>query len=176
MSTGTIFAWGAQVEAGSFPTSYIPTTTGTLARSADVCSISGGNFNNFYNQSEGTLFADLSSESGFLGRAVTAVGSSSAEQVAIGRDVTRVRSGSVDIGSFYSNTTLLGKRAVAYAIDQQAASRLGGVVSSTNAGLPSGMSSLIIGGTIGVTTTVTVSAIRYYRKRLPNAKLQALTV
>jgi hypothetical protein len=164
-----------QIEAGSFPTSYIPTTTGTLARSADVCSITGGDFNNFYNQSEGTLFSNLSSESGFLGRAVTAVGSSSAEQVAIGRDVTRVRSGSVDIGSFYVNTTLLGKRAVAYAIDQQAASRLGGVVSSTNAGLPSGMSSLIIGGTIGVTTTVTVSAIRYYRKRLPNAKLQALT-
>jgi hypothetical protein len=174
--TSGLFIWGAQLEAGSFPTSYIPTTTGTLARGADVCNITGGNFTSFYNQSEGTLFSNLSSESGFLGRAVTAVGSSSAEQVAIGRDVTRVRSGSVDIGSFYVNTTLLGKRAVAYAIDQQAASRLGGVVSSTNAGLPSGMSSLIIGGTIGVTTTVTVSAIRYYRKRLPNAKLQALTV
>jgi hypothetical protein len=169
------YIWGIQAETGSFATSYIPTTTGTLARGADVCNITGGNFTSFYNQSEGTLFSNLSSESGFLGRAVTAVGSSSAEQVAIGRDVTRVRSGSVDIGSFYVNTTLLGKRAVAYAIDQQAASRLGGVVSSTNAGLPSGMSSLIIGGTIGVTTTVTVSAIRYYRKRLPNAKLQALT-
>ena len=169
------YIWGIQAETGAFPTSYIPTTTGSVVRSADVCSITGGNFNNFYNQSEGTLFSNLSSESGFLGRAVTAVGSSSAEQVAIGLDVTRVRSGSVDIGSFYVNTTLLGKRAVAYAIDQQAASRLGGVVSSTNAGLPSGMSSLIIGGTIGVTATVTVSAIRYYRKRLPNAKLQALT-
>ncbi len=169
------YIWGIQAETGSVPTSYIPTTTGSVVRSADVCNITGGDFSGFYNQSEGTLFSNLSSESGFLGRAVTAVGSSSAEQVAIGRDVTRVRSGSVDIGSFYVNTTLLGKRAVAYAIDQQAASRLGGVVSSTNAGLPSGMSSLIIGGTIGVTTTVTVSAIRYYRKRLPNAKLQALT-
>jgi hypothetical protein len=170
-----ILAWGAQVEVGSFPTSYIPTTTGTLARGADVCSITGGNFTSFYNQSEGTLFSNLSSDSGILGRAVTAVGSTAAEQVAIGRDVTRVRSGSVDIGSFYANVPLLEKRVVAYARDQQAASRLGGVVSSTNAGLPSGISSLIIGGSIGFTTTVTVSAIRYYKKRLPNAKLAQLT-
>jgi hypothetical protein len=165
-----------QFETGSFATSYIPTTTGTLARSADVCSITGDAFNSFYNQSEGTLFSNLSSDSGILGRAVTAVGSSAAEQVAIGRDLTRVRSGNVDIGSFYANVPLLEKRVVAYARDQQAASRLGGVVSSTNAGLPSGISSLIIGGSIGFTTTVTVSAIRYYKKRLPNAKLAQLTV
>jgi hypothetical protein len=31
-----------QFEAGSFPTSYIPTTTGSVVRRADVCSITGG--------------------------------------------------------------------------------------------------------------------------------------
>ena len=165
-----------QIEAGSFATSYIPTTTGTLARGADVCNITGGDFNSFYNQSEGSLFSDLSSSSGTLPRSVTAIGSTAAEQVAIGLDVTRVRTGSVDIGSFYANIPILGKRVVAYASGQQAASRLGGVVSSTNAGLPSGISSLFIGGTNAVTSNVTISAIRYYKKRLPNAKLQALTV
>jgi hypothetical protein len=170
------YIWGIQAETGAFPTSYIPTTTGTLARSADVCSITGGDFNNFYNQSEGSLFSDLSSSSGTLPRSVTAIGSTAAEQVAIGLDVTRVRTGSVDIGSFYANIPILGKRVVAYASGQQAASRLGGVVSSTNAGLPSGISSLFIGGTNTVTSNVTISAIRYYKKRLPNAKLQALTV
>jgi hypothetical protein len=52
-----IYLWGAQLEAGSFPTSYIPTTTATVTRSADVASITGANFSNWYNHSEGTLLA-----------------------------------------------------------------------------------------------------------------------
>jgi hypothetical protein len=42
--TSGIFVWGAQFESGAFVTSYIPTTTVGLARSADVCSIAGANF------------------------------------------------------------------------------------------------------------------------------------
>jgi hypothetical protein len=55
---GTHHIWGAQLEAGAFPTSYIPTTTATATRAADVASIAGANFSSFYNQTEGTVFAD----------------------------------------------------------------------------------------------------------------------
>jgi len=56
---GTAYIWGAQLEAGSFPTSYIPTEGSTVTRAADVASISGSNFSGWYNQSIGTLFCDV---------------------------------------------------------------------------------------------------------------------
>jgi len=56
-----IYIWGAQLEAGAFPTSYIPTTSATVTRSADVASITGTNFSSWYNQSEGTFVSESSS-------------------------------------------------------------------------------------------------------------------
>ncbi|MFZ9922919.1 MAG: phage head spike fiber domain-containing protein, partial [Candidatus Nanopelagicaceae bacterium] len=52
--TSGILLWGAQSEVGSFPTSYIPTTSASVTRSADVCQITGTDFSSFYNQSEGS--------------------------------------------------------------------------------------------------------------------------
>jgi hypothetical protein len=50
-----VYIWGSQVEAGAFPTSYIPTSGSQVTRSADNASMTGTNFSNWYNQSEGTI-------------------------------------------------------------------------------------------------------------------------
>ena len=54
---GNLYWWGAQLEEGSFITSYIPTTTfASVTRAADV-STSALGVDTFYNQTEGTVFA-----------------------------------------------------------------------------------------------------------------------
>lgn len=53
--TSSLICWGAQVEAGAFPTSYIPTTAIALTRAADLAAMTGTNFSSWYNQSEGTV-------------------------------------------------------------------------------------------------------------------------
>jgi hypothetical protein len=52
-----IYIWGAQLEAGSYPTSYIPTIASTVTRNADVISKTG--ISSLIGQTEGTLFCDV---------------------------------------------------------------------------------------------------------------------
>jgi hypothetical protein len=44
-----------QLEAGAFATSYIPTGSSSVARSADVATMTGTNFSSWYNATEGTF-------------------------------------------------------------------------------------------------------------------------
>lgn len=46
--TSGIYVWGAQVEVGAFATSYIPTTTTALTRNADVATITGTDFSDWW--------------------------------------------------------------------------------------------------------------------------------
>jgi hypothetical protein len=57
--TSGLYIWGAQLEAGAFPTSYIPTTTAAVTRNADVITMTGTDFSDWYNQSEGCLFVNV---------------------------------------------------------------------------------------------------------------------
>lgn len=56
--TNGVYVVGAQLEAGAFPTSYIPTTTAAATRNADVASITGSAFSGWYRQGEGTMFVE----------------------------------------------------------------------------------------------------------------------
>jgi hypothetical protein len=54
---GGVYIWGAQLEEGAFPTSYIPTSGAAVDRSPDLASITGTNFSSWYNQGEGSFIA-----------------------------------------------------------------------------------------------------------------------
>jgi hypothetical protein len=55
--TSGMYFWGMQSEAGSYPTSYIPTTSAAVTRNADVISKTG--ISSLIGQTEGTLFVDF---------------------------------------------------------------------------------------------------------------------
>ena len=54
---GYMYAFGAQLEQGSYATSYIPTSGSTVTRSVDVCNNAGNS--NVFNDSEGVLYAEI---------------------------------------------------------------------------------------------------------------------
>ena len=54
----TAYTWGAQFEAGSVATSYIPTTTAAVTRNADVVLVSGA-VSGSIGQTEGTIYAEV---------------------------------------------------------------------------------------------------------------------
>lgn len=51
------YLWGSQVEEGTYPTSYIPTSGSSVTRQADTANGSGNS--EVFNDSEGVLFADI---------------------------------------------------------------------------------------------------------------------
>jgi hypothetical protein len=55
-NTGNLYLWGAQIEAGAYTTSYIPTTTASVTRNADVISKTG--ITSLIGQTEGTIFVE----------------------------------------------------------------------------------------------------------------------
>jgi hypothetical protein len=56
-SSKFVYIYGAQVELGTFATSYIPTTTASVTRNVDGCTKSS--ITSLIGQTEGTIFADL---------------------------------------------------------------------------------------------------------------------
>ena len=188
---GTTFIYGAQLEAGAFPTSYIPTTTTAATRSADVASITGTNFSSWYNQTEGTLlcnakdaivfpsslrhYADLTPNS--LGYSISIV-QSNAGYTGVGQNIVAgVYNSSLQAAIDLSAQTAEALRvAIAYKANDVSASRNGVLgTPDTVASLPT-PDRLLIGSAATLRhCNSPISRITYWPQRLPNSTLQAIT-
>ena len=178
------YLYGAQVEAGSFATSYIPTVASSVVRSADVCSITGANFTSFYNQSEGTMLTNAFTPASGDRTVLAADDNTANEMIRLRTEGTnpffKVTDGgselvAIDAGTVSANTSF--KLIGAYKLDDFASSINGGAAVTDTSGTTPTVDRMIIGaGQGGNTMCGCVASLRYYKKRLPNAKLQALTV
>ena len=171
--------WGAQVEAAAFPTSYIPTTTASVVRSQDLCSITGSDFTSFYNRFAGTAIVDVGSALGTGPRFIANEITQRALEIYGTTNIQFYEQNGAQEISIKIGATLPNKVGLAYAInDYQGAfgGVLGGVDTNTGGTLPN-PTILWIGILNGNSARLTghIRSIRYFKKRLPNAKLQTLT-
>ena len=190
--TGTsgafIYLYGAQFEAGSFPTSYIPTGASTVTRNADVASVATSQFP--YSATEGTVVVSGSSlspstEAGSRYMAILYdVNAGISNAIRLDKDTNSWRVvktvGGVSEVASVTFTTTNTKIAAAYASSNSAASFNGSAASSISGGVPSAASMIAIGSngnTTGVNNVINgwIRQITYIPRRLGNAELQQRT-
>jgi hypothetical protein len=193
-ATGSAIIYGAQLEAGAFATSYIPTVASQVTRTADVCTISAPMFAPWYNQPAGTFVAQFDYSGGTSadnpsGRFVTAASNATPNNLhAIYNRTSVAQSGLTSDGGVTQAApgagTSLGANAVAsaaYAYSQNDfAFSYGGSAAATDASgtVPVNLTILGIGGS-GYATPAFINGhirrITYYPFRASNNQLQALS-
>lgn len=189
-SATTVYAWGAQLEAGSFATSYIPTTTAQATRAADVAVMTGTNFSSWYNQSEGTLYAEYDINSSTTApnneTAIATDDGTSANRHELRRTTSGYTSivfvaGSTSYVNMADNAPILAgsttrKSSYSYKVNDVAFTSNGlTVVTDTTVTLPT-VTTFRIGSSIANgPLNGHIKALAYYNTRLSNAQLQTLT-
>jgi hypothetical protein len=157
-----------------------------------VCNITGGNFNNFYNQSEGTLFADATPQTVDQLAVVVGVNTTTFQNSHL---LYKINSTALAAGKrWVANTNVAGPTqssliptptdiavsrgilSYAYKLNDMAFAANGTLIGTDNTGTMPFPTAMRIGGRDdGLQLNGHLAAIRYYKKRLPNAKLVTLT-
>jgi hypothetical protein len=181
-----VYAWGAQLEAGAFPTSYIPTTSATVTRAADVASITGTNFSRWYNQTEGTVFSDATVSYTVPGSAfplVVGLNDGTANNKIVNGYLTsagagfEVSTGGVGQAGIYPSTASTNRKlASCYRLNDFAASVNGGTVGTDTSGTVPTVDRLGINVVTGYNAlNGTIKRLTYWPTRLGNEVLQRIT-
>jgi hypothetical protein len=197
--SNAVILWGAQLEAGAFPTSYIPTVASTVTRAVDVADMTGTNFSSWYRQDEGSLFGQYVLRGGNQGRFRIwdgngagfnswDIGPSATAGGVLGfttRSNQGTNSGPRSRGRIDGATNLgyVVKHAAAIAANDFACytrsqsgdfnNNTGSAVPASGEYLPPLVDRLTLANNLSA--SITISRLSYYPVRLPDAQLQALT-
>ena len=177
--SGSIRISNVQCEAGAFATSYIPTVASQVTRTADVATITGANFSQWFNAAEGS----------FVVEAVTPTTGSYAAYISNGNETDYLgsrfgSSGTAFVtatgGALQANigtTAGTAKIAAAYKANDFAVSVNGGAVATDTAGTVPTVNQMRLGAAFagGVNINGHIRSIKYFPTRLSNTQLQALT-
>ena len=182
-----IYVWGAQIEAAEFVTSYIPTDTSYVTRSPDLTTIEGTNFTGgWYNQSEGTIFSDISPLDTSSGRGYLFSNGSNGQRIGHNTNSTTGFALFVFKNTITSLSTAVSgmpkpiKTCLAY---KPGSSR--GVIDgdlktlSTTSDIPNAIDQVGLGvqnfGTVSGFLNGHISRLAYFPTRLPDDKLKSIT-
>ncbi len=186
--TGTgasgVYVFGAQLEVGSVATSYIPTTTGSITRNADVITLSGA-VSGCIGQTEGTVYAEVNLMANAAERRIISVTSGSdAQRIIIWTLGTTLfvsfnAATSINLGAFPIGALkiavgyIISGGSTTYSISTNGAA----VTTGTAAAGPTGLNQINLGtsptGTLGLNDRIRSAAL--YTSRLSNAELIALS-
>lgn len=188
------FFWGAQLEAGAFPTSYIKTTTASVTRNADVASMTSTNFSSWYNATEGTSFwqGDIIGSSSATKKAFSISDNTSSERFFVAAEnssgvgfvsvVTDGNSEQVNIQTPNPATARTAfqtyKQAFAYKVNDFAASLDGGTVSTDTSGTLPTVDRIYLGSNSAGSSSFLnghIAKFYYWNTRKANSFLQSIT-
>ena len=185
-AVGTTMGFAApQLELGSVPTSFIPTTAGTGSRSADVVSVSGA-VSGSIGQTEGTMYCEFeATNDAATRRLLTLSDGSQVNRLMLVYSSSawraQMQGTTISLGNFTS-----GYHKIAFAYQQNGVSGNlfasidgGAVVSGTSATFPASLNMVNLGKIedTGSSSFLNgrIRAAALYTTRLTNAELQSLT-
>ena len=185
-----VYVWGAQIEHGTFATSYIPTSGSTVTRAVDTATIKGTNFSSWFSKNKGTVYSQFKNIRFGAGMYYFGPGSSprwySRYELTNGVS-TQAWDGSggsglvnITVPGVSNNETIADLKHV-LSIDNISQQHVGSangsdVVTGTWDDI-SNVSTLTLGRRVDTNSYLNghISCFKYYPERLPNAQLQGLT-
>ncbi len=184
--SGSVSAWGAQLETGSIATSYIPTTTAAVTRNADAINVTGA-VSGCIGQTEGTIYAEFEIRSDTTTRRLFALSDGTQTNRVFLYYTSNALRAQIQGTSISLGDPAAGYHKVAFAYQQSGVSGTlfasldgGAVVSGTSAAFPASLTDINIGKieTTAASSSFWNARIRAaapYTTRLTNAELVALT-